>query len=107
MFRRAALVGTIRTGEPSRYSPPSRRQGGIQCLYEFIEFGGRSIDVQERVVRIGREEQSEPVWPDFKMRIVMGIRSGHVHARKVDFDVRHDHDTCATTRRQMAGESGP
>jgi hypothetical protein len=32
------------------------------------------------------------VWPYLEMRIVMGVRTGHVHARKNDFDVRHVHD---------------
>jgi hypothetical protein len=56
---------------------------------EIAELLRRSIDIQQRIVRIGRHEQRKAMLTDFDMGIVVCIRTGHVDARQINSDVRH------------------
>jgi hypothetical protein len=56
---------------------------------EIAELLRRSIDVQHRVLRVGREEQRETMLAYVDMGIVVGVRACDMDAREINADVRH------------------
>jgi len=61
----------------------------LQTTHHKIKLLRRSVDIQHRIFRVGREKQRKTVSAHLDMRVAVCVGAPDMDAWKVDSDIRH------------------
>jgi hypothetical protein len=67
----------------------SRRERRLQTAHQIIKLLRRSIDIQHRIFRVGREEQRKTVRTHLDMRVAVRVGARDMDAWEIDSHIRH------------------